>query len=60
VSGQLTLFVDGYFANPFDATCFVALTEKQLPFSVARPLLRDTSRIRARRTRRPEPRDPPR
>lgn len=38
---QLTLFVDGYFANPYDATCFVALTEKALPFSFARALLRD-------------------
>jgi glutathione S-transferase len=41
VTGQLTLFVDGYFVNPFDATCFIALTEKQLPFSIARALLRD-------------------
>ena len=40
-AGQLTLFVDGYFANPFDATCFITLTEKQLPFSIARALLRD-------------------
>lgn len=38
---QLTLYVDGYFVNPFDATCFIALTEKQLPFSTARALLRD-------------------
>ncbi len=38
---QLTLYVDGYFANPFDATCFITLTEKQLPFSIARALLRD-------------------
>lgn len=38
---QLTLFVDGYFANPYDATCFIALTEKALPFSFARALLRD-------------------
>jgi glutathione S-transferase len=37
----LTLYVDGYFANPFDATCFITLTEKQLPFSIARALLRD-------------------
>jgi glutathione S-transferase len=41
VSGQLTLYVDGYFANPFDATVFIALTEKQLAFSTARALLRD-------------------
>lgn len=38
---SLTLFVDGYFANPFDATVFIALTEKQLAFNVARALLRD-------------------
>lgn len=37
----LTLYVDGYFANPYDATCFIALTEKGLPFSFARALLRD-------------------
>ncbi len=41
MSGQLTLYVDGYFANPFDATVFIALTEKQLAFSTARALLRD-------------------
>lgn len=38
---MLTLHVDGYFANPFDATVFIALTEKQLPFGTARALLRD-------------------
>lgn len=38
---QLTLYVDGYFTNVWDATCFVALTEKQLEFSTARALLRD-------------------
>jgi glutathione S-transferase len=37
----LTLYVDGYFANPYDATCYVALVEKQLEFSIARALLRD-------------------
>lgn len=41
MAGQLTLHVDGYFANPFDATVFVALTEKQLPFGTARALLRE-------------------
>ncbi len=41
MAGQLTLYVDGYFANPFDATVFIALTEKQLPFGTARALLRD-------------------
>ncbi len=38
---ELSLYVDGYFANPYDATCFVALTEKQLDFSITRALLRD-------------------
>jgi glutathione S-transferase len=38
---QLTLFVDGYFASAWDATCFVALTEKQVEFTMARALLRD-------------------
>ena len=38
---QLTLFVDGYFTSTWDATCFVALTEKQVEFTTARALLRD-------------------
>jgi len=38
---QLTLYVDGYFTSVWDATCFVALTEKQLEFTTARALLRD-------------------
>lgn len=38
---QLTLYVDGYFVNQFDASVFVALHEKQLEFSTARALLRD-------------------
>jgi glutathione S-transferase len=38
---QLTLYVDGYFTSTWDATCFVALTEKQLPFTTGRALLRD-------------------
>ena len=41
IGGQLTLYVDGYWANPYDATCFIALTEKNLPFSFSRALLRD-------------------
>lgn len=40
-SHQLTLYVDGYFTSTWDATCFVALTEKQLEFTTARALLRD-------------------
>lgn len=41
MSGSLTLYVDGYFVNQFDACCFVALDEKGLPFTTARALLRD-------------------
>src|SRR6185503_20348002 len=40
-SHQLTLYVDGYFTSTWDATCFVALTEKQVEFTTARALLRD-------------------
>lgn len=38
---DLTLYVDGYFANPYDATVYIALCEKQLEFATARALLRD-------------------
>ena len=38
---HFTLFVDGYFCNQFDATCYIALEEKQQPYSTARALLRD-------------------
>lgn len=38
---QLTLYVDGYYTSTWDATCFVALTEKGLEFHTARALLRD-------------------
>ncbi|MGE0548407.1 MAG: glutathione transferase [Kofleriaceae bacterium] len=41
MSGQLTVYVDGYFVNPFDASCLVALEEKQLAYTTARGLLRD-------------------
>ena len=37
----LTLFLDGYFVNPWDAVVYVALEEKQLPYSTVRALLRD-------------------
>src|SRR3569623_921276 len=37
----LTLYVEGYFTNVTDASCYVALTEKQLQFATARALLRD-------------------
>ena len=38
---QLTLYVEGYFTNVWDASCFVALTEKQLEFTTARGLLQE-------------------
>lgn len=41
MSASLTLYVDGYFANQFDGTCFVALDEKGLPYLTARAMLRD-------------------
>lgn len=44
---QLTLFVDGYFATTWDASCFVALTEKQLEFTTARALLGEHQRVPA-------------
>jgi len=37
----LTLYVDGYFVNQWDASCVTALEEKQLVYSKARALLRD-------------------
>jgi glutathione S-transferase len=41
VAGALVLYGDGFFASPFDACCYVALEEKQLPFVVGRAILRD-------------------
>jgi glutathione S-transferase len=38
---QLTLYVDGYFVNQWDACCMVALEEKGVPYATARALLRD-------------------
>lgn len=38
---MLTLYVDGYFTNVWDASVLVVLTEKQLEFATARALLRD-------------------
>ena len=37
----IVLYVDGYFVNQWDATCTIALDEKQLPYTTARGLLRD-------------------
>jgi glutathione S-transferase len=44
---QLTLFIDGYYSSLWDASCFVALTEKQLEFHTARALLRDGQAVPA-------------
>ncbi|HEU4729748.1 MAG TPA: glutathione S-transferase N-terminal domain-containing protein, partial [Kofleriaceae bacterium] len=44
---QLTLYVDGYYTSTWDATCFVALTEKQLEFATARALLRESQGVPA-------------
>lgn len=41
VPRTITLYVDGYFVNQWDASCVVALEEKQLAYSTARALLRD-------------------
>jgi glutathione S-transferase len=38
---QLTLYVDGYFVNQYDASVYTALVEKGVEFSTARALLRD-------------------
>lgn len=38
---QVTLYVDGYFVSPLDATCLVALEEKGVPYTTSRSLLRD-------------------
>jgi len=38
---QLTLYIEGYFTNVWDASCIVALTEKQLEFTTSRALLRE-------------------
>jgi hypothetical protein len=45
---QRTLYVDGHFTSLWDAVCFVALTEKQLEFTTARALLRDSQGAPAR------------
>lgn len=38
---MITLHVDGYFTNQFDATCVIALEEKRAAYHVSRALLRD-------------------
>jgi glutathione S-transferase len=37
----ITVYVDGYFVSPLDATCLIALDEKRLEYQTARALLRD-------------------
>lgn len=41
LAAPLTLYLEGYFTNVWDASCLVALTEKRLEFTTARALLRD-------------------
>ncbi|MBX3156168.1 MAG: glutathione S-transferase N-terminal domain-containing protein [Deltaproteobacteria bacterium] len=48
----LTLYVDGYFVNQFDASVMVALHEKGLEFSTARGLLRGEGGVPASLTAR--------
>lgn len=38
---QLTLYIEGYFTNVWDASCIVALTEKRVEFTTSRALLRE-------------------
>jgi glutathione S-transferase len=38
---ELTLYVDAFWSSPFDFSCFVALTEKQLLFGTVRALVRE-------------------
>jgi glutathione S-transferase len=47
VTSSLTLYVDGYFVNQWDASCIVALEEKHLAYSTARALLRDGGGVAA-------------
>jgi glutathione S-transferase len=39
-AAALTLFVDAYWTSPFDFSCFVALREKGLEFSISRAVIR--------------------
>jgi glutathione S-transferase len=41
VRDALILYVEGYFTNVWDATCFIALHEKGLEFDIVRALLRE-------------------
>ena len=43
----ITLYVDGYFVNQWDASVMCALEEKQLVYSTARALLRDGGGVTA-------------
>lgn len=38
---QVTVYLDGYFSSPLDATCLVSLEEKGVPYTTSRSLLRD-------------------
>jgi glutathione S-transferase len=47
----ITLYVDGYFVNQFDASVMTALVEKGLEYSIARALLRDGGGVPAQLAR---------
>jgi glutathione S-transferase len=44
-AAPLTLFVDAFFATPFDFRVWVALREKGLPFTTARVMIDEGSRL---------------
>jgi glutathione S-transferase len=46
-TSSITLYVDGYFVNQWDAACIVALEDKQLPYSTSRALLREGGGVAA-------------
>jgi glutathione S-transferase len=41
----ITVYVDGYFVSPLDASCLIALDEKRAEYQTARALLRDGAGI---------------
>ncbi len=44
---MITLYVDGFFVSPLDASCLIALEEKGAEYQTARALLRDGQGIPA-------------
>lgn len=41
VTAALTLYVDAFFSSPYDFRCYMALTEKGLPFATSRQMIGD-------------------